>query len=391
MSAGDPAVTTGLSSPQRLAWLLGRDRRMQPIIASTLIASIPYWAGVALLFYGAAFGLIAREFLAPLVLGIAGTPLGLYVALRSGWTQRFADPSITLAQVLIAVSWNALLYALVGQARVAELTLMMMTLAIGVLHMEARAARMAGLYAVATMTVSMAIMTRLNPAIFVPKVEFFNWVIVASGVPTVALMGVQLRKLRRRLHSDRAELSRALERVEVLATHDELTGLHNRLYMEDMLRFYGSPAARMGKPFGLALLDLDHFKAINDRHGHTVGDQCLQGFARLVQSMLRESDVVVRWGGEEFLVLCPNTCAADAQVWLDRLRAALTTLVVSEDVPDLRVRLSAGVTEHVCGEPIDAALARADDALYDAKAAGRDRSVVRLRSGASAQRITSDH
>ncbi len=124
------------------------------------------------------------------------------------------------------------------------------------------------------------------------------------------------------------------------------------------------------------MIDIDHFKSINDCHGHGVGDEVLQAIARLISGMLRDSDQVARWGGEEFLVMLPNTRPDEAVVVIDRIRQALMRSGVSRTVPDLRVTFSAGVTAVGPQDSLPAAVGHADQALYQAKAAGRDRTVA---------------
>ena len=122
--------------------------------------------------------------------------------------------------------------------------------------------------------------------------------------------------------------------------------------------------------------DLDHFKQINDRHGHAIGDAVLQAFAQVAPTALAATDQLARWGGEEFLLLLNDTTAEQAQIGLDRVRELLVDARLSNDVPELRATFSAGLTAYDAGEPLDVCIERADRALYEAKAAGRNRTVI---------------
>jgi diguanylate cyclase (GGDEF)-like protein len=127
----------------------------------------------------------------------------------------------------------------------------------------------------------------------------------------------------------------------------------------------------------VALLDLDHFKQVNDQHGHRVGDEVLVRFAMVAREVLRQTDLIGRWGGEEFMVLLPDTDPAQlGLIGLDRLRERLARTQVSGAAADLRVRFSAGIACAVTGETTEQLMARADQALYQAKAAGRDRCQI---------------
>lgn len=165
---------------------------------------------------------------------------------------------------------------------------------------------------------------------------------------------------------------KAMERrLEFLARHDELTGLLNRraglgLLDEEILR-----SRRYGTPLCVATCDLDHFKRVNDAHGHAVGDRVLREAADLMKEVLRQHDHVIRLGGEEFLVLLPGVDREEAQRALDRLRHRLETTPLAD--AGLRLTLSAGVAELQGGEAADALMERADRALYAAKHEGRNR------------------
>lgn len=169
------------------------------------------------------------------------------------------------------------------------------------------------------------------------------------------------------------ELEAAHQELRHLATTDTMTGLHNRNHADQALR---DELARQGRTLtGLAviLLDVDHFKPINDRWGHRVGDEVLTALAGVLRSRVRETDILGRWGGEEFIVICPDTCLEEAVTLAEDLCRRVSTHAFSVDVP---VTLSLGVAEYVPGEPDHALLERADRALYRAKADGRNQVVV---------------
>jgi diguanylate cyclase (GGDEF)-like protein len=178
-----------------------------------------------------------------------------------------------------------------------------------------------------------------------------------------------------RLEDEIKERRRAEAELMHLAMHDVLTGLPNRRAFGPMLE-RAVRSAREGSPSTLALLDLDHFKTVNDRHGHTQGDEVLRDTARVLRAALRTDDEAARLGGEEFGVILRGTNAADAGTLLERLRREIADQ--RWDIPDLRVTTSIGYTELLADENVDArsALRRADAALYEAKEHGRDRIVA---------------
>ena len=168
--------------------------------------------------------------------------------------------------------------------------------------------------------------------------------------------------------------NRALQAVNVelnrLATTDPLTGARNRRYFEQAAEVQIAQSNRYGSLVSLVLFDVDHFKSINDRHGHQTGDQVLVELARLVHVNLRSVDVLARWGGEEFAVMMPLCGLTEALNLAEKLRA----LLAARSFPVVgSVTASFGVAEHGTQETLDDWLKRVDDALYAAKAAGRNR------------------
>jgi diguanylate cyclase (GGDEF)-like protein len=180
------------------------------------------------------------------------------------------------------------------------------------------------------------------------------------------------------LQSQVAENERLHQQLRAQALEDPLTGVHNRRHLMEAGPALLSLARRRGETLALVMVDLDHFKQVNDRHGHEAGDQVLRGFARLARRSARAEDLVCRFGGEEFVVLMVG---ADANQAAERLRGLLEAFSQHgfEDAAGagFRCSFSAGVAESERpDETLDALLARADAALYAAKQGGRGRVLV---------------
>ncbi len=173
------------------------------------------------------------------------------------------------------------------------------------------------------------------------------------------------------------ELVAAKERFAELAVTDELTGLVNRRSILDSLGQLAAIARRSSDPLAAAVIDVDHFKAVNDSLGHEVGDLVLRAVSGALLSALREQDLVGRYGGDEFLALFPGTDADDALVPCDRMREAVAASVCDLQAPACEVTVSIGVAEYSNGDADpDTLIRRADEALYLAKAAGRDTATI---------------
>jgi two-component system cell cycle response regulator len=186
----------------------------------------------------------------------------------------------------------------------------------------------------------------------------------------LARVKTQVRK-KRYLDALRARLDQSME----LAVTDQLTGLHNRRYMRVQLESYVKRANMGGAPVSILLCDIDHFKKINDIHGHAAGDDVLREFGRRLRENIRPMDLACRYGGEEFVVIMPETTQAHAQEAGERLRQIIaeTTFPIARG-DELKVTMSGGVSTIIPSEDtMDALLKRADDALYRAKSAGRNK------------------
>jgi len=168
-------------------------------------------------------------------------------------------------------------------------------------------------------------------------------------------------------------VTRAHRRLARMATTDPLTGLFNRRHMVDLTEKLLAREQRQQGKLTLMLMDLDHFKDINDQYGHELGDRVLQRVALLLRDQAREQDFVGRWGGEEFLAVLPETDPEQALVAAERIRAAVQALEWTDLKPGLQVTLCAGISQLNDRESFSSAIARADRALYRGKAHGRNR------------------
>jgi diguanylate cyclase len=172
------------------------------------------------------------------------------------------------------------------------------------------------------------------------------------------------------------ELEDELRRLSEEVSTDALTQVANR---RGLARAFDNECARLrlgGGPLAVGLIDIDNFKKLNDSLGHAAGDVALQKLAAQVRDQLRPHDTVARFGGEEFVVLRPDTEPADARVVLNRLQRRLTAGLFMHDNKEVFVTFSAGVTSLRAGETLESALQRADEALYEAKRTGKNRACL---------------
>jgi len=167
-------------------------------------------------------------------------------------------------------------------------------------------------------------------------------------------------------------------RLLELASIDDLTGIMNRRVFDIELKRDFSNAKRYHKPLSMITIDLDHFKDINDKHGHFFGDLVLKMFAKEVSSLVREGDIFSRWGGDEFCILLPETTGTNAMKVAEKIRFAVKNIHVKTDGEPIYFTISLGVTElHQEDSDEMVLIDRSDKALYAAKEAGRDKTVPR--------------
>jgi diguanylate cyclase (GGDEF)-like protein len=361
----------------RLADLvLSTDRRQRRCLTVLLLASLVTATGIALTIVGVLFSLFRARDVAVLALLSVATMLTFFVIIRGGWNRRYADPTLSYPQIVAAQSLVALAYAVLGPVHSATLVMLALVMVFGMFNLRAEAVRAACVYTVVAMGAVMIWCARTDPQQYPVLLECFNFVLVAIVMTAIGQLSHHLMSMRQRLKSQRAALQDALAQIRELATRDELTGLPNRRHMLDLLHAHAQRRSRGGQRFYVGLIDLDHFKAINDGHGHGAGDDALRTFAEQAEAMLRTTDAIGRWGGEEFLLILPENGPFDPTVCVERLRVALAVTPACDAAPALRVAFSAGLTRCRDGEPIGQTIERADHALYTAKEAGRGRTVL---------------
>lgn len=203
------------------------------------------------------------------------------------------------------------------------------------------------------------------------------WVVAGYDIAEIEGASATLLDLNSALQQTQRELGRANRllrqreaEIEALSRTDSLTGVNNRRGLEEALASESARRSRHGGPASLVILDIDHFKHVNDNHGHAVGDMVLKGLGALLSSLARETDCVARFGGEEFVILLSLAQLGEAVALAHRVRQAVETL----ELPGApRFTVSLGVTQWQAQEDASAALARADAALYRAKREGRNR------------------
>lgn len=293
----------------------------------------------------------------------------LFGLIRSGWSRRREDPSLTVPQMVFALSCAAMAYTMLGPARGSVFPIFMVILMFGMFVVSPRHVMWVSVYAVVLFGATAGAMSLFDPVRYPPALEFGHFLMVATMVPTVSVLAVRLSRMRERLRRRRHELAEALAQIRELVTRDELTGLINRRHMQELIEHEHQRCTRSGQTFCLAKLDIDHLGSINDAHGYPVGDAVLRAVAQEALQHVRASDVLARWGGEEFMLMLPDTRASLVRGGLERLQQRVAALRIVHGAQTLNVTLSAGLAERHAGESIEQTIERAGLALAEAKAA----------------------
>lgn len=304
-----------------------------------------------------------------------GGLLGMALMVRFGWTAHWRDPAMTLQQILWAISASAAAYVLAGEAKGVVPGLLAISMLFAALNLRAKQIVAVSLYALLAFGGAVLWDTLRNGAQH-PALQIAYALMLVLMIAGCMLLSLRLYQLRRRLRKQHQALAAALEEKRELASRDPLTGLINRRHMLELLHLEQRRCLRSNRMMVLAQMDIDHFKSINDTYGHAAGDRALQIFADVVRHNIRSSDVLARWGGEEFVLLLSNTDVESAVLILQRVREAVAQVSIFDGPQPLQMTVSIGLAEHLQGESLETTLDRADQALYHAKRAGRNQVVV---------------
>jgi diguanylate cyclase (GGDEF)-like protein len=293
---------------------------------------------------------------------------------EANWNDRFKDHYLTVPQCVGSTSIQLLGMFLAPEIGFYFALVIFIVLGFGALRMSSRQAGLVWTYATLGLTF-LFVMT--DKPIGLPMVtsaeRSLALLCLVSALGRCAFTGLYGSSMREMLYKRGLELKDAHARIEELAQIDDLTGALNRRYIMRALGEEVTRAQRNAEPCSIAIIDLDHFKRINDTFGHPVGDEVLQSFSIALGANIRSIDRLGRYGGEEFLLILPNVSAEHATAAVNRLRRIVADLNWTAISHGLAVTMSAGVTEIREDETPGEILARADAALYRSKDAGRNR------------------
>lgn len=341
-----------------------------------VIQAMSYVLGDIVLWIYAYAGSVSLAF--PVIFLLCGIGLtGLYAVLSEfGISDRFDDHFLTTPQSATNITLQ--LGFLLAAPEIGYLFLSVVFVIFGFASLR-MSSREAVILWTLTGTAVAAIFLSLKTPVALPMetpaewlAGVFSFVVTLGQCAYIGLFGSTMRKT---LHQRTVELRLAYQRIEELAQTDELTGLPNRRSIVKLLDDEIA-RSRRGTPCSVAMIDIDWFKRINDGYGHPAGDEVLRTLAITVFASIRANDQFGRFGGEEFLLLLPDTARDEAGLIVERLRKMVAELDWHAFAIDMAVTISAGVATLAPDDSSDTILSRADRALYAAKADGRNRIVI---------------
>jgi diguanylate cyclase (GGDEF)-like protein len=360
------------ASPKRTARALSLRARQRRQIQAMIAASYLVDA-LVLLIYAEAGTIPATVSSAFAVCGLLSVACYLVLS-ETGFTERFKDHYFVAPQLIVSTAILLAFAYIAPKVGMMFLCTLFVVFNFGSLRSTPRqtavfwtamALGLAALFLLTDKPISMPHGTYLE--------RFATMSVFVLTIGRCMFLGIFSSAMRQSLYQSGLKLKQAYKRIEELAELDELTGSFNRRCIMRMLDDEIARAHRSQTPCSIALIDLDWFKRINDGYGHPTGDEVLRTFAITIFANIRNFDRFGRYGGEEFLLVLPDTPGDSAANILDRLRVIIAGLDWSAFSPDMRVTISAGVATLRPDETEDSLLVRADNALYAAKAQGRNR------------------
>ncbi|WP_027359499.1 GGDEF domain-containing protein [Desulforegula conservatrix] len=344
-----------------------KDKKQEIRLKRFFMAGGTYLLWVALGLFSFFHGLfrVTPAMLTVLLCLILVINVSVFVLITTGLNKRFKDPSLTLFQMIAAIVWGMVIMYYTDEARGVFLTLFLVIFVFGMFKLNYRQfLLMAALVLVCYSGVILALMIQ-RPASINLKIEIMNIIVLGIIIPWFSALGAYINGLRVRIN-------RAKSIIERMVIFDELTGVNNRRSLMDILAREKALADRGGEAFSVCIIDVDHFKCVNDTYGHLKGDEVLRTLATAIHKNLRAEDHIARYGGEEFILVLAYPNLKDAAICAERIRNIVSAIKFQNCSGDFSITISIGVSQYIAGENYESVLSRADEALYRAKNAGRN-------------------
>lgn len=340
-------------------------RFFMAVVASIFYASLMYISYLA--------GYTEWKAIAGLLIITPIITISLYIVLRTGFNLKMADPSLTAIMMSIAILMGMYVMYFANEARGLLLLSYIIIFLFGIFRLNTRSFLYISLFTLVTYGMDIALLKIYRPQGVNFHIEYLQWGVLALVLVAFSVIGGYISSLRQNLSISKSEQAKSIEIIREMAIRDVLTGLYNRRHILELLDHEKNRSLRGGGIFCLAMLDIDHFKDVNDTYGHKTGDEVLKAVATTIKTTMRNTEYCARYGGEEFLIVLTQTGINGAIIGTERVRANIEKIPFPDIGSDFKITVSIGLSEYKMREDIDNVIARADKALYLAKNGGRNR------------------
>jgi diguanylate cyclase (GGDEF)-like protein len=379
---------TAFNGASRFSFIPKDDPNQALRLRRLFMASIAYVLNASLAYFSYLAGITEWPAIAGLLIIIPAVNIVFYILIRTGFNLKFADPSLTFAQMCAATLTVMYVMYYANESRGLLLLMYVIMLLFGIFRLNTRDFFLISIFTLLTYGADIILLYIFRPEGVNFRNEFLQWIVLAIVMIDFSYIGGYISSLRRNLrtsHSElkktvenlnisRSELEKSLAVIQEIAIHDELTGFYNRRHLLELLENEKNRSLRGNTSFTIAILDIDHFKQVNDTYGHQAGDEVLRRVSTAIRNTMRNTDFCGRYGGEEFVLVLIQTDLKEAMICAERMRANIEKCRFPGIGDGFRITASIGLSQYHLREEIDTMIARADRALYRAKEGGRNRT-----------------
>ena len=356
-------------------------------IRRLFMASIAYVLNASLAYFSYLAGITEWPAIVGLMIIIPVVNIVFYIVIRTGLNLNFADPSLTFAQMCAAILTIMYVMYYANESRGLLLLMYVIMMLFGIFRLNTRDFFLISILTLLTYGADIVLLYIFRPEGVNFRNEFLQWIVLAIVMIDFSFIGGYISSLRRNLRTSHSELKKTVENLNIsqselekslaiiqeIAIHDELTGFYNRRHLMELLENEKNRSLRGNSTFTIAMLDIDHFKQVNDTYGHQAGDEVLRRISAAIKNTMRNTDFCGRYGGEEFVLVLIQTDLKEAMICAERMRTNIEKCRFPDIGNGFRITASIGLSQYQMREEIDTMIARADRSMYRAKEGGRNR------------------
>jgi len=286
-------------------------------------ATAAYALNVGLSYAAYLWGTMEWQAIAGFLVLIPAINITLYIIFRTGLNLKFRDPSLTIIQMCAAILVTMYGMYFANESRGVLLLVYILILIFGIYKLNTRSFLYVSAFTLVTYGIDIALLNYFRSDTVNLNIEYLQFLVLSMVLVAFSIIGGHISSLRRNLRISRAELEKSLAIIKEMSIRDDLTGVYNRRHLMELLEHEYHRISRGGAHFSVAMLDIDHFKSVNDTYGHLTGDEVLKAASDVIRKSLRSADFCGRYGGEEFLLVMTQTNINGALLCAERIRSTI--------------------------------------------------------------------